>query len=125
MKQAEMSAKLPKKEGVKGREQDQSATIAVNYAETLDEAKQMFGEEAVLSNAFANWRVTLQAGIRRGLESGKTPDQIAEEFAGAKMGVATGGARVDPIQASLAKFKTMNPEEQKAYLQQLRKLAAG
>lgn len=125
MKQAEVSAKLPAKEGVKGREQDQAATILVNYAETLAEAKEMFGEEAVLSNAFANWRVTLQGGIRRGIEAGKTQEQLQSEFATAKMGVATGGARVDPLTASLAKFKTMNPEEQKAYLQQLRKLAAG
>jgi len=124
MKQAEVSAKLPAKEGVKGREQDLSATVIVNYAETLKEASEMFGEEAVLSNAFANWRVTLQAGIRRSLDAGKTPDQIASDFAAAKMGVATGGARVDPLTASLAKFKLMDKAEQANYLKQLRDLAA-
>ena len=128
MKQVQVDATLPAKKAAdgsfeKGREVDKAGSIFVNYAESLDEALEMFGEEAVLSNAFANWRVTLQAGIRRGLAAGKTPDQMQKEFATAKMGVATSGGKVDPIQASLAKFKGMTADEQAAYIQQLRELA--
>lgn len=125
MEKVEVSATVPRKDGVKGREEDKSATIYVNYTDDLKEAEQMFGAEAILTNAFANWRVTLQAGIRRSIIAGKTQDQIAVEFADAKMGVATQGAKVDPIQASLVKFKTMTPEEQAAYIEQLREAAAG
>ncbi len=124
MKQVEVTAKLPKN-AEKGRKEDLTGICFVNYAETLKEAREMFGDEAVLSNAFANWRVTLQAGVRRALGLGKTGDQIATEFKDAKMGVATTGGRADPIQASLAKFKTMNAKEQAAYLEELRQLAAG
>jgi len=123
MKQMEVSATVPKNEAKKVME-EKSAVIMVNYADSLDEALEMFGEEAVLTNAFANWRVTLQAGIRRALVAGKSQDQIQTEFASAKMGVATTGARIDPITASLAKFKGMTPEEQAAYLEQLHILAA-
>jgi len=96
----------------------------VNYGETVEESIEMFGGEAVNSNAFANWRVTLQAAIRRGHEANKTDDQIMDELAGAKMDVAVAGGRVDPIQASLAKFKTMTTDEQADYLDKLRAAAA-
>lgn len=122
MKQIEVTATVPKNEA-KGVKEDKSATVFVNYAETLDEAKSLYGEEAILTNAFANWRITLQAGIRRALLAKKTVEQVIAEFASAKMGVATVGAKVDPIIASLAKFKTMSPEEQAEYIEQLRELA--
>ena len=125
MKQFEVSATVPKKEGEKGREEDKSAAIYVNYPETLEEAKTAIGEEAILTNAFANWRVTLQAGIRRAILAGKTQEQIQAEFKDAKMGVAVQGAKIDPLQASLAKFKTMSKEEQAAFLKDLRAAAQG
>jgi len=40
------------------------------------------------------------------------------------MGVAVSGGRVDPIQASLAKFKTMNEDERAAFLEKLKAAAA-
>lgn len=112
----EVSAKSPKLE--------KETAVVVNFGETAEESIEMFGGESVNSNAFANWRVTVQAGIRRGHEAGKTDEQIMDEFANAKMGVAVAGGRVDPIQASLAKFKTMNKEEQAGYLEKLRAAAA-
>ena len=123
MKKTEITATQPANES-KGIKEDMSATIVVEYPESLDEAKQVYGEEAMLSNAFANWRITLQAGIRRALCSGKTAEQIQAEFATAKMGVSTTGARVDPIQASLALFKTMSKEDRAKYLADLKAAAA-
>ena len=123
MKQMEVSANVPKNEK-KGIMEDKSAAVLVNYGETIEESIQLFGAEAMNSNAFANWRVTLQAGLRRGLIAGKTQDQLQADFAAAKMGVATAGGRVDPIQASLARYKSMTSEERKAYLTQLKEAAA-
>lgn len=113
----EVSARSPKL--------DRETLAVVQYGETVEESTEMFGAEAVNSNAFANWRVTLQAAIRRGHEAGKTDEEIQNELEGAKMGVAVSGGAVDPIQASLAKFKLMNSEEQADYLEKLKEAAAG
>jgi len=112
----EISAKSPKL--------DRETAVVVNYGETLEESVEMFGAEAMNSNAFANWRVTLQAAIRRGHEANKTDEQIQTELEEAKMGIAVTGAVVDPIQASLVKFKTMNQDEQADYLEKLKEAAA-
>ena len=116
MEVKEVSAKSPKL--------DRETGVIVNFGENVEESVEMFGGEAVNSNAFANWRVTLQAAIRRGHEANKTDEQIQEELVDAKMGVAVTGAAVDPIQASLLKFKTMNTEEQADYLEKLKAAAA-
>ena len=112
----QISAKSPKL--------DRETAVAVNYGETVEESIQMFGAEPINSNAFANWRVTLQAAIRRMHEAGKTDEEITKELTDAKMGVAVTGGRIDPIQASLATFKTMTKEEQAGYLQKLRDVAS-
>ena len=113
----EVQAKSPKL--------DRETLAIVNYGENVEESIAMFGADAVNSNAWANWKVTIQAAIRRGHEAGKTDEQIVAELEVAKMGVAVSGAAVDPIQASLAKFKLMNSEEQADYLEKLREAAAG
>lgn len=112
----EVSARSPKL--------DRETAVVVNFGKTAEESIALFGPDAVNSNAFANWRVTVQAGIRKGHETGKSDEEIINKFADAKMGVAVGGGRVDPIQASLAKFKTMNPKEQQEYLEKLRAAAS-
>ena len=111
----EVSAKSPKL--------DRETAILINTGETVEESTEMFGGDAVNSNANANWRVTLQAGIRRSHKAGKSDKAIQDELGSAKMGVAISGGRIDPIQASLARFKTMTPEEQKDYLDQLQAAA--
>ncbi len=115
MKTQEVSAKSPKL--------DRETTCYVEVPETVEEAVEMFGGEAVVSNAIANWVVTLQAAERRMHTAGKTDEEITEAMADAKMGIATSGGRIDPIQASLAKFKTMNSDEQADYLNKLREAA--
>jgi len=112
----EVSAKSPKLE--------RETVVLVNYGATVEESIEMFGAEAVNSNALANWVVTLQAGIRRAHSAGKTDEEIQEVMGNAKMGVAVSGGRVDPIQASLAKFKTMNEDERAEFLDKLRAAAA-
>lgn len=99
-------------------------TIVVKSGKTAAEMIQMFGDEAVKSNAEANWKVTLQANIRAGLKKGETADQISTRLASAKMGVAATGAKVDPVQAYLAQFASATPDKQKEMLAELQKRAA-
>lgn len=115
-----IEATVPGKDGAPGK----SASLTVNYAETIKEALEMYGEEAVLSNAFANWRVTLQANMRAGIKKGETQEQIQSRLGSAKMGVASTGAKVDPVQAYLAQFASATPEKQKEMLAELQKRAA-
>lgn len=119
MKEMSVNAKAPKV--------NKDATVMVSIPETAEEAIQMYGGESVLSNAIRNWVVTLQAGIRRGLEKGKSETELKEVFKSAKMGAVTmvGGGIVDPLQAALAKSATMTTEELQAFIKQLQGQAAG
>ena len=96
----------------------------VNFGGTAEESVEMFGGDAVNSNAWANYKITARAAVVRMMLMEKTDEEIQETMKDAKMGVAVSGGRVDPIQASLAKFKTMNREEQAEYLEKLRAAAA-
>jgi len=105
---------------------NKEAIITVQVPETIEEAVQVYGGEAVRSNAIRNWVVTLQAGVRRGLTKGKSEGELKEIFKNAKMGVVTmvGGGIVDPLQAALAKSATMTPGELQAFIKQLQAQAA-
>lgn len=126
MQEMTVTATVPekKKDGKVVEAQLGPVSVTVPYASTLEEAKQLYGEEAVLTNAFANWRVTLQANIRGGLKRGETPEQIQSRLSTAKMGVAQQGVKVDPIQAFMAQFASATPEKQKQMLEELKKKAA-
>lgn len=119
----QVSAKVPANKE-KGTPELGPATIEVDTGKDLEEMKQLFGEEAIKSNAEANWAVTLQANIRSGLKRGETQEQIQARLADAKMGVAAKGAKVDPVQAYLAKFQSSTPQEQQKMLEELQKRAA-
>lgn len=117
----EVSAKVPVKEGRNAEELN--AVVLVAYPETLEEAVEWCGEDPILTNSFANWRVTIQSGIRASLIAGKTAEQIQVEFKDAKMGVAKVGGKVDVQAAFIAKFKTADPEKQAEMLAMLREAA--
>lgn len=114
MKSMEVKARAPKI--------DREAVIYVNFGDTTKESVEMFGDEAVNSNAWAAARVTIQAGIRRLLEGGKSQEEVQTAFTDWKLGVAMERSS-DPIAAALGKFKTMSEEEQAAFLEQLRTAA--
>lgn len=118
-----VTAQVPANEK-KGTPQLGPATIVLNTGATAKEMIEMFGDEAVKSNATANWVVTIQGNIRAALRRGETQEQIQARLAEAKMGVATKGAKVDPVQAYLAQFQSATPEKQKEMLAELQKRAA-
>jgi len=124
MKKVEVTARVPGNEK-KGTKELGPATVMVDYAETLEEAKSMYGEEAILSNAFANWKVTLQSAIRSALKQGLSQKDIQAKLGDAKMGVALRtSTKVDPETAWLAKYQAATPEERKKMREELERKAA-
>jgi hypothetical protein len=128
MKKIAVSALVPEKKDASGKvtqKQLGPISVEVEYGETVAEAVKMYGEEAILTNAFANWRVTLQANIRGALKRGEAPATIQQRLATAKMGVAVTGGKVDAEAAFKAKFLAANPDERKKMNESLRALAQG
>jgi hypothetical protein len=127
MKKITVSALVPEKKDAQGvvvTKQLGPVTVEVNYGENAAESIKLFGDEALNSNAFANWRVTLQANIRGCLKRGIAAAEIQKNLADAKMGVAVTGSKMDAEAAFKAKFLAANPEDRKKMIQQLRDLAA-
>lgn len=107
----------------KGTKELGPCTVTVKTGKDAEEMILLFGSEAVKTNAEANWAVTLQSNIRAGLKKGETQEQIQARLKDAKMGVATKGVKIDPIQAYIAKFQGATPQEQKKMLADLNKRA--
>jgi hypothetical protein len=99
-------------------------TIEVDSGTNAAEMVQMFGDEAVKSNCESNWTVTLQGNMRAGMKKGETQEQLQARLGSAKMGVATRGAVIDPVQAYLAQFASATPEKQAEMMNELKKRAA-
>ena len=122
----QVTAEVPEKKDKEGNVVQAGlgpCSVDVEYGETAEESIQMFGSEAMNTNAFANWRVTLQANIRAALNRGETCEQIQARLSTAKMGVAQQGVKVDPVQAYLAAFQSATPEKQQEMLAELKKRA--
>jgi hypothetical protein len=108
----------------KGTPQLGPVTVTVSEGKDFDEDVAMFGKDAIRTNAYANWDVTLQSAIRSGLKKGETQAQLQARLEGAKMGVTNKGMKVDPVQAYLNQFQIATPEEQKKMLAELQARAA-
>jgi hypothetical protein len=122
MKALSVSAQVPENKE-KGTPQLGPVTVTVQTGETAAEKIQMFGDEAVSTNADANWVVTLQSNIRAGLRKGETQAQVQARLASAKMGVSAKGATVDPTQAYQAQFLAASAEDQVKMIKELQKRA--
>ena len=97
-----------------------TAEIEVQTAETAKEAINMFGDEAVLSNANSNWVVTLQAGIRRMLVAGKSLEEIQKEIGDSKMGVSRARTGVSAKNAIKKQWANWSPEERAAFIKEMK-----
>ncbi len=118
-----VAAKIPANKE-KGTPELGPVTITVNNGASAKEQIEMFGDEAVKSQSTGAWVVTLQGNIRAGLKKGNTQEQIQSRLKDSKMGVASKGVKVDPVQAYLAQFQSETPEGQQKMLAELQKRAA-
>lgn len=100
------------------------ATISVNTGETAKKMIEIFGDEAVKTNAIASWVVTLQGAIRSGLKKGEDQKAMQARLGSAKMGISAKGVKVDPKQAWLAMFDAGTPEEKTKMITDLKARAA-
>lgn len=127
MDQKEVTAQVPEKKDGEGKITQAAlgpATILVDFPGSYEEAAKWCTEEAMLSNAFANFRVSpLQSGIRTALKAGQTQEQIQEILGKTVMGVARIGGKVDVKAAYRAMFHTATPAEQAEMIKDLRKQA--
>lgn len=117
-----VSAKVPKNEE-KGQEEI-VGQVTVQFTDDIEEAISMFGAAAILTNAFANWRVTVQGNVRSALKKGVTGEALQNLLGAAKMGVAQAGATVDPVEAYVAMYHSATPDKQKEMLARLKEDAA-
>jgi len=107
----------------KGESASVPMTINVQAGETAEESIEMFGTEAVNSNANANWKVTLQSAVRAAIKAGLTPEAAQEKLGGSKMGVNQPRGSADPVAAMMNKWGAMDPEAKKAFMAQLKAAA--
>lgn len=122
-----VTATVPEKKDAKGNVTQKKIgpySISVDCPNTAAEMIKMYGDEAVKTNATANWVVTLQSNMRAGMKKGETPEQLQARLAQAKMGVSQKGVKVDPKQAFLAEFAAATPEQQAKMLAELQAKAA-
>ena len=118
MKDATVTAKIGQGEDV------EAVSVSMKFPESVKEAVEVYGEAAVLSNALANFTITLQSAIRRYKRAGKSNEEIQSLVSAAKMGQAL--ERVsDPKAAMTTKFKNMSEEERRAFIKELQHIAAG
>ncbi len=124
----QISAKVPA--NAKENKPELNGVITVQFPDVdkdpdaaYEEAKKAFGAKAILTNAFANWRVTLQSNMRSGLAKGEKSEQLQARLGSAKMGIAQAGARVDAEQAFLAKFQASSKEDRAKMIENLKKMA--
>ena len=111
----EVKAKLGKEEG--------GAACAVNWdaGNSVEEKVEMFGETVVDQAAEGQFKVQLQAGLRRCLEAGKDPQAYADAY---KPGVRAPSIAADPYAAAVSAFSQMSPDEKAKYLQEIKESIA-
>ena len=116
-----VSAKLPKSEK-DGRHDDKEVAIIVKFPDMTDpdkalaEAVKEYGAKAILSNAKANWVITLQGNIRSRLKKGQDANAIQAGLGSSKMGVAAEKVASDPNANAMAFLKTLTPEQRRQFI---------
>lgn len=127
MEQKEVTAQVPEKKDGEGKVIQVAlgpVTILVDFPAKYEEAVGWCTEKAMLSNAFANFRVSpLQSGIRTALKAGKSQEEIQKLLGKSVMGIARIGGKMDVKAAYRAMFHTATPAEQAEMIKDLRKQA--
>lgn len=111
-----MATEITARKEVNGEKKE--VTIVTDLGENLADAVAKFGEDVVFSNFCQSAVITAQAAMRRGLEKGKTNEEIVGYMAGWKPGVQL-QRQVDPLGALLSRVDKMSDEEKAAIIEQL------
>ena len=121
-----VTARVPEKKDKSGKvtQKELIVSVDVEMGATAKDSIELFGDEAINTNAFANWRVVLQGGMRNALRRGEAPADIQSRYAGAKMGVAQTGGKVDAEAAFKQKFMAADAKGKARLLNELKELAA-
>lgn len=98
---------------------EKSATEQYDFGDNLKSMVEKFNDDVVFTNARANMKVTLQAGLRGCLDKSLSTSEYAAKFI---PGVQTAAAAADPVASMKVKFATMDKEERKAFLASLKDL---
>lgn len=120
MKDFQVQAKVPATD----TSPEKVGALTVKAPENIEEAVKMFGGEVVLSNAMANWKVTLQGTLRGGLKRGETQEQLQQRLGGSKMGVVAtkggGGLTREQVMAAWrADYQAATPADRKKMMNDL------
>jgi len=102
---------------VTAKKGDNACAVQFDFGDNVEDMINKWGGDVTFTNAQANMKIVLQAGLRRCLEKGTDPVAYATAF---KPGVQSVGAAVDPVIAMKAKFATMSVEEKTAFLKELK-----
>jgi hypothetical protein len=100
-------------------------TATVKTGETALEKINLFGDDAVSSNADSNWTVTLQSRMRSAMKRGLDEAAVAALISNAKMGVAApktgGGITVATAKSKLlSAWSEMSEEDKKSFMASLK-----
>ena len=95
------------------------ASINYDFGNSLEEMTKKFGAEVVFSNARGSFIITGQAAMRRYLETGKNPKEIADLMGTWKPGVALARV-VDPVAAITSAWRSMTPEQKAEVIKTLK-----
>jgi len=107
-----------------GQDVELKAGIEYDLGESLEEAKDLFGEEVVYNMYKAQARISAQAQMRKLLVAGKSEEEIQSEMDKWVLG-QTIGVQKDKYAAVVDDFKNKSPEEQAAFIQKLQEMLAG
>lgn len=108
---------------VKKDDEVQELTVSYNYGDTLAEATELFGEEAVYSLYAAKADIWVQDFARARMKAGDSLEAVQAKLDARKIGVVT-RTKKDPVGTFLTNFAKMSTEQKAALLEQM-KAAAG
>jgi len=104
---------------VKAKKGDRTVQVEYDFGQNLQEAIQKFGEDVIFTKFVQAAKIDLQAVLRRGIEAGKTDDEIAKLAEQWKPGLVVRTSK-DPIEAIKAKLATLSEEDKRKLIQVLR-----
>lgn len=104
---------------VKAKKGDRVVEVNYDFGENLQDAISKFGEDVVFTKFKQAAKIDLQAVLRRGIEAGKTDDEIAKLAEQWKPGLVVRTSK-DPIEVIKTKLASLSEEDKRRLIQMLR-----